>query len=356
MQARSPLAKVVVTLLLLGGGFVFLFPLIWMVATSVKPLSQTTELPPKLLPYAELKRGSDGVKYPAVFYLPPPTEEERAEGIRPEEKLVALLRREGERAHIEMDAIGAQTVKLWVPTAAVRVPPVFRWENYRKAVTYKAEELGYIPFLRYGKNTLYIALLSVLGTVLSNALIAYGFARIAWPGRNVAFALTLATMMIPFPALMVPVYVLFKTFGWVGSPKPLWVPAFFGSAFNIFLLRQFFLSIPFELSDSAKIDGCSEFGIFRDIVLPLSKPALAVVALFNFMHVWNDFLGPLIYLTDQKTYTLAYGLQAYQSQHGGTQWPLLMAASTLVVAPVIVLFFLAQKTFIQGITVTGMKN
>jgi multiple sugar transport system permease protein len=233
---------------------------------------------------------------------------------------------------------------------------VWRWENYGKAITYKARVLGYIPFERYARNTLYIAVLSVIGTVLSNALVAYGFARINWPGRDIAFAVTIATMMIPFPVLMVPTYVIFKTLGWVGTPKPLWVPAFFGSAFNIFLLRQFFLSLPTELSDAARIDGCSEFRIFKDVLLPLAKPALAVVALFNFMHVWNDFLGPLIYLTDQKSYTLAYGLQAYQSQHGGTQWPLLMAAATIVVAPVIVLFFLAQKTFIQGITVTGMKN
>ncbi len=243
-----------------------------------------------------------------------------------------------------------------MPAERVRVPPVWRWENYWKAITYKADVLGYIPFLRYARNTLYIAILSVLGTVISNALIAYGFARIPWRGRDLAFKLTIATMMIPFPVLMVPVYVIFKTFGWVGSPKPLWVPAFFGSAFNIFLLRQFFMSLPFDLSDAAKIDGCSEFRIFREIILPLAKPALAVVALFNFMFVWNDFLGPLIYLTDQRTYTLAYGLQAYQSQHGGTQWPLLMAASTIVVMPVILLFFLTQRTFIQGITVTGMKN
>jgi multiple sugar transport system permease protein len=300
-----------------------------------------------LLPYPETVAGSDGKRYPAVFYRPPGEKEE---------KLVALLEQSPERIHIERDVAGALKEKLWVPAGQIRKPGVWRWENYTKAVTYKADQLGYIPFLRYGKNTLYIAILSVLGTLLSNALIAYGFARINWPGRNIAFALTIATMMVPFPVLMVPVYVIFKSLGWVGSPKPLWVPAFFGSAFNIFLLRQFFMSLPFELSDAAKIDGCSEFRIFRDVLLPLAKPALAVVALFNFMHVWNDFLGPLIYLTDQKTYTLAYGLQAYQSQHGGTQWPLLMAAATIVVLPVIIVFFLAQKTFIQGITVTGMKN
>lgn len=351
MTAKSPVAKAVVTVLLLAGSLVFIFPLLWMISMSLKPLSQASESPPRLLPYPEQIAGDDGNKYPAVYYRDPTAEKEEDA-----EKLVALIRQEGTGTRIEMDAPGGKKVQKVVPADRIRVPPTWRWENYVKAVTYKMEQLGYIPFLQYGRNTLYIAILSVLGTVLSNSLVAYGFARINWPGRNIAFALTIATMMIPFPVLMVPVYVIFKSLGWVGTPKPLWVPAFLGSAFNIFLLRQFFMSVPFELSDAAKIDGCSEFRIFRDIILPLAKPALAVVALFNFMHVWNDFLGPLIYLTDQKTYTLAYGLQAYQSQHGGTQWPLLMAAATIVVLPVIVLFFFAQKTFIQGITVTGMKN
>jgi multiple sugar transport system permease protein len=192
--------------------------------------------------------------------------------------------------------------------------------------------------------------------VISNALIAYGFARIRWPGRDVVFALTLATMMIPFPVIMVPVFAIFRELGWVGSFKPLWVPAWFGSAFNIFLLRQFFRTIPTELSDAARIDGCSELGIFWNVVVPLSKPALAVVALFHFMYVWNDFLGPLIYLTDQKMFTLSLGLQFYQSQHGGTEWNLLMAASTLIVLPLIVVFFFTQRSFIQGISLTGLKG
>jgi multiple sugar transport system permease protein len=352
MIAKSPLAKLLVNVVLLLGSVVFRFPLIWMFSTSIKPMSQATELPPRMFPYRELIKGSDGQQHRAVWWRPAKTPEDDD----PEEKLVALIRQDGPETVVEEDVAGSTKVEHRVPSSSVRDPGVWRWENYFRAITYKMEILKYVPFVRYARNTLYIAILSVIGVVLSNSLVAYGFARIKWPGRDVAFALTLATMMIPTSVLMVPQYVLFKSFGWVGSPKPLWVPAFFGGAFNIFLLRQFFLSLPHELSEAARIDGCSEFSTFKDVILPLAKPALAVVALFHFMFVWNDFQGPLIYLTDQRTYTLAYGLQAYQSQHGGTQWPMLMAAATIVVLPVIVLFFLAQKTFIQGITVTGMKN
>jgi len=236
------------------------------------------------------------------------------------------------------------------------LPSIFEWDNYPKAVLYQREKLGYIPFLRYFLNTLYLVMMTVPGVLLSNALVAYGFARIKWRGRETLFALTLATMMIPFPVTMVPMYVLFKHLHWIGTFKPLWVGAWFGGAFNIFLLRQFFRSIPEELSDAARVDGASEFRIFWQIILPLAKPALAVVALFHFMYVWNDFMGPLIYLQDQSQFTLALGLQAYQSQHGGTEWNMLMAAATIMVTPVIVLFFFTQKTFIQGITVTGLKG
>jgi len=236
------------------------------------------------------------------------------------------------------------------------IPHHILWSNYPRAVTYESKSLGYIPFLVYGRNTLILAILNVSGVVVSNALVAYAFARLRWPGRDTAFAVTLATMMVPFPVLMVPTFALFQKLHWIGTFRPLWVPAWFGSAFNIFLLRQFFRTIPFELSEAAKIDGCSEWGIFQQVILPLAKPALAVVALFTFMGIWNDFLGPLIYLSNQNMFTLGLGLQAYQSRNGGTEWGLLMAASTIVIAPVIVLFFFTQKQFIQGIAVTGLKG
>jgi multiple sugar transport system permease protein len=257
---------------------------------------------------------------------------------------------------------------LWMATTSLKpieevmqhpptlIPQNPQWGNYAEAFSYNSEQLGYLPFLVYGRNTLLVCVLVVFGTVVSNAIVAYGFARLRWPGREVFFAMTLATMMVPFPVLMVPVFALFRELDWIGTFRPLWVPAMFASAFNIFLLRQFFRTIPFELSDAAKLDGASEWSIFTRVVLPLSKPALAAVGLFSFLAAWNDFLGPLIYLMNQDTFTLSLGLQFYQSQAGGTKWHLLMAATTMVVAPVILVFFLAQRYFIKGITLTGLKG
>lgn len=244
----------------------------------------------------------------------------------------------------------AQTERREVERSALSKYIDFRWENFGKAI--RAMKL----FPTYLKNTMILCVLTVIGTVCSSTLVAYGFARIEWPGRDKVFLVVLATMMVPFPVVMVPLFTMFKNFGWIGTLKPLWVTTFFAGAFNIFLLRQFFRTIPKDLSESARIDGCSELRIFWQIILPLARPAIAVVALFQFMGTWNDFLGPLIYLTEQKDFTLALGLQAYQSQSGGTQWHYLMAASSLVVLPVIVLFFLAQRSFIEGISMTGLKG
>lgn len=226
----------------------------------------------------------------------------------------------------------------------------FRWRNFGDAI----EAMDMFP--TYLRNTLILCVLTVIGTVISSTLVAYGFSRIEWPGRDKVFLLVMATMMIPGSVMMVPLFTLFRDLGWIGTLKPLWVPTFFAGAFNVFLLRQFFRTIPKDLSESAKIDGCSELRIFWQIILPLAKPAITVVALFQFMGTWNDFLGPLIYLTDQDDFTLALGLQFFQSKSGGTQWHYLMAASTLVVLPVIVLFFLAQRTFIEGISMSGLKG
>lgn len=238
----------------------------------------------------------------------------------------------------------------------VWVPSTLQWQNFGEAWSYNSKELGYIPFLTYGKNTLFITILAVIGAVISNSLVAYSFARINWKGREFMFGLTLATMMVPGPVLIVPTYELMKLLGWVGTFRPIWVPAFLGGAFNIFLLRQFLRTIPFELTEAAKIDGASEWTTFSKLIIPLAKSPLIVIAVFTFMWAWNDFMGPLIYLTDQKTFTLSLGLQFFQSQHTGTPWNLLMAAALIVLLPVIIVFFFAQKVFIEGIATTGLKG
>jgi multiple sugar transport system permease protein len=234
-------------------------------------------------------------------------------------------------------------------TPPTMLPTVWHWGNFAEATTT-------IPFWRQAFNTLVLCILNVIGTTASCAFVAYGFSRIDWPGRDWFFWVTLSTMMIPGAVLMVPLYGLFRELGWVGTNLPLWVPAFFASAYNIFLLRQFFLTIPRDLGEAAEIDGCGELRIFAQIVLPLMRPALIVVALFSFMYVWNDFMGPLIYLTDERLFTLALGLQAFQSRLGGTEVHLLMAAGTLVILPVLVLFLFAQRYFIEGIAMSGLKS
>ncbi|MFD1861566.1 carbohydrate ABC transporter permease [Planococcus chinensis] len=204
------------------------------------------------------------------------------------------------------------------------------------------------PFTRYTINTLVITTFVVVGNVLSNSFIAYGFAKIPFKGKNVLFAIVLATMMIPGFVTLIPQYVLFANLGWINTYYPLIVPAFFGSAFNIFLLRQFYMTIPTELIEAAKIEGASHFYIWWKIGLPLTKPAIATVAIFSFNGAWNDFLGPLLYLNDENLYTLQIGLQVFKGQLS-TQWNYLMAGSLLVLLPVIVIFFIFQKYFIQGI-------
>ncbi|MEZ0481694.1 carbohydrate ABC transporter permease [Planococcus sp. SSTMD024] len=220
-------------------------------------------------------------------------------------------------------------------------PEVWNWSNYIR--TWEAA-----PFTRYTVNTLVITTLVVIGNVLSNSFIAYGFAKIPFRGRNVLFAIVLATMMIPGFVTLIPQYVLFAKLGWVNTYYPLIVPAFFGSAFNIFLLRQFYMTIPNELIEAAKMEGASHFYIWRKIGLPLTKPAIATVAIFSFNGAWNDFLGPLLYLNDENLYTLQIGLQVFKGQLN-TQWNYLMAGSLLVLLPVIIIFFFFQKYFIQGI-------
>jgi multiple sugar transport system permease protein len=228
------------------------------------------------------------------------------------------------------------------------IPSPWTVKNYPGGLTF-------IPFWRELLNTSIICVSAVVGTIASCSLVAYGLARIRWRGGNALFYIILSTMMLPYQVTMVPVFVMFARIGWVDSLLPLIVPHFFGSAFYIFLMRQFFMTIPVEMTEAARIDGCSEWDIYRRIVLPLSKPALAAVGLFAFMAMWNDYLGPLIYLADEHKYTLSLGLASFSSQYGS--YPgMLMAVTTVITVPIIVIFFFAQRTFIQGITLTGIKG
>jgi len=236
------------------------------------------------------------------------------------------------------------------------VPPIWipnpvRWRNYPEALTF-------YPFGHYVLNTLQIAVLSAVGVVTSSALTAYGFSRIRWRARDTLFFICVATLMLPFQVRMIPLYITFKTIGWLNTFLPLIVPRFFGGPYYIFMLRQFFLTIPQELSDAARVDGCSELGILWRIILPLARPALAVVALFEVMSAWNNYIGPLIYINDRTKFTVALGLQQFRSGFTAERllWPYLMAASTAVILPILFLFFFTQRTFIEGITVTGIKG
>jgi multiple sugar transport system permease protein len=235
------------------------------------------------------------------------------------------------------------------------------WSNFRDAVEY-------IPFWQYLRNTSIITALTIIGSVISNPIIAYGFSRIEWPGRDKVFYLVLATVFIPFPVLIVALFDIFAKLprpvlegwqmtwqgNWINTYLPLVVPMFFGNAFWIFLMRQFMLQIPTEISDAARIDGASEFRIFYQIVLPQALPAVGVISIFAGLFAWNDFLGPLIFLQDESMYTLSIGLTFFKSQRE-LQFSLLMAASTLVVLPVVALFLLFQRAFVEGISLGAVK-
>lgn len=227
-------------------------------------------------------------------------------------------------------------------------PSPWQWENYVRATTE-------IPFLRYLGNSLLLCVGSVVGTLVSCSLVAYGFARLKWPGRDFLFAVLIATMLLPWQVTMVPRFLVIRELGLYDSLWALIVPKFFGEAFYIFLLRQFFLTIPQEMIDAARVDGCSELGVLVRVVLPLARPALATVALIEFVAAWNDYGGPLLYLNDPERFPLAYGLEQFVSSHS-SEMNLLLAAATLFTLPIVVLFFLAQRTFVRGIATTGLKG
>jgi multiple sugar transport system permease protein len=232
---------------------------------------------------------------------------------------------------------------VWIP-----LPP--QWNNYAAALR------EYLPFGRPVLNTLAVASLTIVGTLVFSSLVAYGFAKMEFPGRNLLFGILLSTMMIPFMVRLIPLFIIYRQLGWLDTLYPLWVPAFFGTPFYIFFMRQFFRTIPDDLIDSARIDGCSEFGIWWRIMLPLSTPMLIVVAIFAFQGSWNEFLAPLLFISDQAQYTLMMAVWFIVSSENTKPWHHLMAVSTLMVMPMIIVFFFSQQRIVQGITITGIKG
>jgi len=230
------------------------------------------------------------------------------------------------------------------------IPDPIMWENF-------AQALGnpLLPFHLFFRNTMIIEVAVLTGRLLSCTLVAYGFARLRAPGKNAFFAILLATLMLPAPVTMIPKFILFNKLGWVNTFLPLTVPAWFGEAYAIFLMRQFFMSIPRELEEAARIDGASTLQVIRYVIVPLSMPVLTVIAILTFKDNWNDFMNPLIYLNNSKLYTLSLGLAFFNGQYD-VQMNLLMAASVALMLPILILFFVAQRAFVEGITLTGMKG
>jgi ABC-type glycerol-3-phosphate transport system permease component len=223
-----------------------------------------------------------------------------------------------------------------------------QWSNYSLMFTS-------FPFFLYLKNTIIILIPNIVGSVLSNSLVAYGFARLDWKYRDKVFVIVLVTMILPFQVTMIPLFLLFQKLHWIGTFLPLTVTSFFGNPFFIFLLRQFLIGIPKELSYSAKIDGANEFQIFARIIMPLAKPVIATVVIFAFLGTWNDFIGPLIFLSDNKLYTLSLGAQQIMGTYD-PKWNILMALGVVMTVPVLILFFMLQKYFIQGVAMSGIKG
>ena len=227
-------------------------------------------------------------------------------------------------------------------------PRPFRWENY-------AEAVSAIPFVTYLINSIMLCAGSIVGTLISCAMVAYGFARIRWPGRDWIFALLIATMLLPWQVTMVPRFLIVRELGLYDSLAALVLPKFFAEAFYVFLLRQFFLTVPQEMIDAARVDGCSELGVLWRVVLPLARPALATVTLLEFAATWNDYGGPLLYLNDPERFPLAYGLEQFVSAHS-SEMHLLLAAAVLFTLPIVLLFVVAQLAFVSGIATTGLKG
>jgi multiple sugar transport system permease protein len=346
-ERREDKRQAALHLALVTGGVIFIVPFVWLVTTSLKEDEEIFQFPPVWVPHQQVMVTVAG-----------------------KDAGLARLKADG-RTVVELkESETAWTVQLYSAEQNAPVPgskpfevqkgdltkvKTFapRWKNYLDALTFLPPET--LHGALYLFNTVLVTVLSIVGTILSSSLVAFAFARLKWPGRDLLFVLMLSTMMLPATVTLIPVFLIYRGLGWIDTLQPLWVGAFFAAPFNVFLLRQFFLTIPNDLEDAAKIDGCSYFRIYWNIMLPLIKPALAALTILAFMASWNNFMGPLIYISSPEKMTLAYALRLFQSAHS-SEYGMLMAASTLVMLPVLLVFFFTQRYFIEGVTLTGMKG
>ena len=336
-KTAERISQTITTILLSIGMLVVLTPLAWLGISALKSPDAVNTFPPQWIPTDQVRVTIEGRDY--FLY------EIRVEG---ELRQLALLKKVGEMGTFVNPQDLAETYELPVAEGKRVTVVKLHWENFLTAVTK-------VPFGHYILNTMIVVVFGTIGTVVSCTLVAYGFARFRAKGLPLLFLILLSTIMLPPQVTLIPTFIVFKMIGWYDTLLPLIVPAFFANAWDVFLLRQFFMTLPTELDDAARIDGCGPFGILWHIIIPQSYPVLATVTIFSVLYAWNDFYAPLIYLQSQEHWTLALGLQSFNAVYTN-QAHLLMAASTLMVIPPILMFFFAQKLFIQGVVISGIKG
>ncbi|MCL6431515.1 MAG: carbohydrate ABC transporter permease [Anaerolineae bacterium] len=337
VRFQSILVRVIIVLLLTVGAVLVLMPMAWMLSTSLKEEGAAGQMPPQWIPMDQLTVQIEG-RTCYIYDIP-------VEGVV---RRLALLQKKGATGTFVNPDNLEERYQLPVDTGR-RVSVVrLHWENYPNALTS-------VPFGRYALNSLRLVVITTIGVLLSCTLVAYGFARFRARGLGVLFIILLCTIMLPPQVTLIPTFVLFQKLKWYDTLLPLTVPAFFGNAWDIFLLRQYMMTIPLELDDAARIDGCGPLGILWHVIVPQTMPALATVAIFHSLWSWNDFFGPLIYLKSQSNWTVALGLQSFNALYS-RKLQLLMAASTVMMLPCILIFFSAQRLFIQGIVISGVKG
>ncbi len=335
---QKAFGKFLALLLLSLGSVLVLMPLVWMMSTALKTDDASTSFPPQWIPRDPRVVTIDG--RPSFIY--------HFADVEGQPRELALYKKQGKEGIFVNPDNPSEQYTLTVIEGKRVYDVRLHWENFPKAMTM-------VPFVRYIWNTLLIVVTTTIGVLISCILVAYGFARFRAPWIDVMFLILLSTIMLPGQVTLIPQFVLFQKMGWYNTFYPLIVPAFFANAWDVFLLRQFFMSIPLEMDDAAKIDGAGPLGTLIYIIIPQSWPAVATISIFHFLWAWNDFFGPLIYLQDKTKWTVSIGLQSFQAMYS-RQVTSMMAAATVTMLPCLLLFFVAQRLFIQGVVISGIKG